>query len=318
MDDAVSIPGGGRVKVGLALGSGAARAWCHIGVIQALRESDIPIDVVAGTSMGALVGAVHVTGHIDDLHEAALNLNWKSMLYYFFEASVPRSGLVDGKRVMKFLREHIEDQEIQDLPLPFRCTATDLLTGEPVVLDRGNLIDAIRTSISIPGIFTPMVIDGRTLVDGGVTNPIPVDVARDMGADVVIAVDAYHGVLKKAERSLPGHRLDRFKERAGNRYVTALVERISQVKLPAVGPFKHWLQSDPKPNMIDVLGNSVRIMEIQIGAAQMAVHPPDLLLQPSVGSLNMMDFDKAEGAIEAGYEETIRRLPEIRQLTAYS
>ena len=159
-------------KVGLALGSGSARGWAHIGVIQALTDAGIPVDYVAGTSVGAVVGAVYASGKIDSLEDVVLQLDWKKIAF-FLDVVFPKSGLIDGNRVADFIRSLVEENDIEDLPLPFCAVSTDLATGNEVVIKDGDIIEAVRASISVPGIFTPVRKDDMTLVDGGLVNPVP-------------------------------------------------------------------------------------------------------------------------------------------------
>ncbi len=194
MDHDPVIPSKRPEKIGLVLGSGSARGWAHIGVLQALEELAIRIDCVAGSSIGALVGAVYASRGIEQLKEVVVHLDRRQLLS-LLDVGLRHAGLIDGKRVADELREQIRQPEIQGLNLPFRAVATDLNTGEEVVLDRGDVIEAVRASISIPGVFTPVARGDRLLVDGGLTNPVPVSLARALGADFVIAVDVNHHLL---------------------------------------------------------------------------------------------------------------------------
>ncbi|MBW2113821.1 MAG: patatin-like phospholipase family protein, partial [Deltaproteobacteria bacterium] len=178
-------------KIGLALGSGSARGWAHIGVIEALNEAGIQIDYVAGTSVGAVVGAVYASGKIHSFENSILQFDWKKVVS-FLDVVFPKSGLIDGNKIADFVRTHVEEKNIENLSLPFRAISTDLVTGNEVVFQEGDIIEAVRASISIPGIFTPLRKDEMTLVDGGLVNPVPVSVVMEMGADYVIAVDLNH------------------------------------------------------------------------------------------------------------------------------
>ena len=175
-------------KIGLALGSGSARGWSHIGVIRGLQEANIAIDIVCGSSIGALVGGAFAAGKLDEAEKLIRELAWSDILG-FMEVPVPRSGLISSEKIAGYLREKIGDPNIEDLPIPFAAVATDLTSGQEVWIRQGSLIEAIRASISMPGMFTPCFRDGRLLVDGGLINPVPVSLCRSLGANIVIAVN---------------------------------------------------------------------------------------------------------------------------------
>jgi len=183
-----------RPRIGLALGSGSARGLAHLGVIRAIEEAGIEVDFIAGASMGALIGAIHAAGKLDGLEATFKTFDWKTMAS-FFDVVLPKSGLLDGARVGELVRAHIHADTIEMLPKAFAAVATDIVSGEEVVIRSGDVIEAVRASISVPGIFTPVRSNGHILVDGGLTNPVPVSVARSMGAEFVIAVDLNHGIV---------------------------------------------------------------------------------------------------------------------------
>lgn len=310
---------GTRPRLGLVLGGGAARGWSHIGVIDALTEAGIMPDMVAGTSMGALVGAVQAGGKLDALKHAALELDWKELVYRFAEWGPHRSGLVDGAKLVDFIRPHLAAATIEGLPVPYACVATDLLAGLPVILTRGDLLQAVRCSISIPGLFTPVYHQERVLVDGGVTNPVPVDAGRQLGADIVVAVDINYGRLDQAALSVPTSQVRRLKDflrrQAGERRDTwkeklalRLDEKIDPERL---GALKKVLDPDPLPGLFDVLGNSIMVMEAQITELNLRLHRPEILIRPPVSSFRIMDFDKAADIIEIGYQAGRAALPAI-------
>ncbi|MGG5253060.1 patatin-like phospholipase family protein [Neobacillus sp. SM06] len=177
---------GRRPRIGLALGSGGARGFAHLGIIKVLKEEGIPIDLIAGSSMGALVGCFYGVGiEIDHLYKLSGAFKRK----YYLDFTVPKMGFIMGKRVKEFIRVFTHGKNIEELSIPVGVVATDLLTGEKVVFQKGPIAEAVRASISIPGIFVPEKYEGRLLVDGGVVDRVPVSVARDMGADFVIAAD---------------------------------------------------------------------------------------------------------------------------------
>jgi NTE family protein len=175
-------------KIGLALGSGSARGWSHIGVIRGLQEANIAIDIVCGSSIGALVGGAFAAGKLDEAEKIIRGLAWSDVLG-FMEVPIPRSGIINSEKIAEYLRERLGDPNIEDLPIPFAAVATDLTSGQEVWIRQGSLIEAIRASLSMPGMFTPCFRDGRLLVDGGLINPVPVSLCRSLGANTVIAVN---------------------------------------------------------------------------------------------------------------------------------
>ncbi len=295
-------------RVALALGSGAARGWAHIGVIEELQAAGLEIGLVAGTSIGALVGAVFAAGRLPELREMARRLDWRQMIYYFLDITFPRSGLIDGSKIEEFVRSQVQFERIENLAVPFRAVATDILTGLEHVFTSGEVVAAVRASIAIPGMFTPVQTGGMILVDGGLVNPVPVSVARAMGADYVVAVDVSHfpgepgpaahpplpdtpppaAVLSRATR-----------ERAGEFLRQARV-RLAAADNPLGRTVRRWLKASATPGIFDVLGDSIRIMEAQITEARMKSDPPDLLIQPRLGDVSFMDFHRADAIIAAG------------------
>lgn len=299
-----------RPATGLALGSGGARGWAHIGVIQALREMDISIDMVAGTSMGSLIGAAIASDRVDSLHQVALTLDWKHLFHYFFEFTLPRTGLIDGSKIVDFLQEHVSTGDIKDLPTPYAAVAVDVITGKKHVLNQGDVIQAIRSSISVPGIFSPVKNGEQMLVDGGLVDPVPVDVVSDMGAELTIAVNLNRDIGDfKESPLLPGPSVrpaDKIEQK-----LTRFVEKLNKMPLVKkkpfdIAPMKEWFDAARTPDILEVLGNSLRIMEAQLAQYQLAASPPDILIEPSLNHINFMDFHKADEAIQIGYQETMQ------------
>jgi NTE family protein len=172
--------------IGLALGSGGARGFAHLGVIKVLKDEGIPIHVIAGSSMGALVGSFYAAGiEMDRLYKLSTAFKRK----YFLDFTVPKMGFITGKKVKEFIKVFTHGKNIEELTIPIGIVATDLLTGEKVVFKTGPVSNAVRASISIPGIFVPEKYMGRILVDGGVSDRVPISVAKELGADIVIGVD---------------------------------------------------------------------------------------------------------------------------------
>ncbi len=297
-------------RVALVLGSGAARGWAHIGVVQELLAAGCRIDMVAGASMGALVGAVFAAGRMEGLRDLACRLDWRQMISYFIELNFPRSGLIDGRKVVEFTRRYVKFARIEELPLPFRAVATDIISGSEFVFERGDVVEAVRASIAIPAMFTPVCLDGKILADGGLVNPVPVSVARAMGADFVIAVDVNHYFsAATAAPPLPGAQA--CKRRMAGAELDLLAEIVSQVKKRLAGAdtalgrtINRWTKAAAVPGIFDVLGNSIRIMEARITEAELRANPPELLIRPQLGGISFMDFHRAAEIIRAGRQAT--------------
>ncbi len=296
-------------KIALALGSGAARGWAHIGVINALSEVGIRPDCVAGTSIGALVGAAYASGKIRSLEELARGLDWRKVVS-FFDVVFPRSGLIDGRKIADSIREQVEPGNIEDLSLPFRAVSTDLVTSREVVIQDGDVVEAVRASISVSGMFTPVKRGAMVLVDGGLVNPVPVSVARHMGADYVIAVDLTHdvpgaGAVKRASRADSDGAPHGEESTSGSMGKGAppagIGERIKSIDAFGLAQVRQWLAKESMPNIFEVLMASMNVMEKQIAELQLRAEPPDLLIRPKLGHLRFMDFHRADETILEGY-----------------
>ncbi len=305
-----------RKKIGLALGSGGARGIAHMGVLRALREAGLAADVVAGTSMGALVGMGLAADRLDDMREVVLHLDWKQALRYFVEARIPRSGLIDGARVLAFIRQYARDRRLEDLTIPCAAVATDLASGAEVVLDSGGTAEAIRASVAVPGLFTPVHWGGRLLVDGGLVNPVPVNVARKLGADVVIAVDVAHFEPLTPDR-MAGRKPARKAKTDRGRRVQELMGRTTRrwrdaaahsFLAPVVKAIEAW---EREPGLFDVLGIAMRIMESQVAEMRFRIEPPDYLIRPDLANVFFMEFHRAPEIEEAGYKAAMKAMPEI-------
>jgi NTE family protein len=301
-----------RPRIGVALGSGGARGWAHIGVLDALREAGIDIHCVAGASMGALVGAAFAAGRLADLRQVAVELDWKRVLGYFAELSLSGSGLIDGRKIRRFLSEYVGAINIERLTLPYAAVATDIETGREVVLRAGNVVEAVRASISIPGLFTPGRRDGAFLVDGGLVNPIPVSVARALGADAVIAVDVVRAPLPvRREDAVRRPRFKRPRGEIAAQLFDAIEIRIADLNLRRAAIDG---RRGGAPGIIDVFGNAARIVQRQIADMRLEREPPDVLIQPDVQNISTMDFHRAAEAISAGRAAVAPHLPSLRRL----
>ena len=294
----------GPKKIGLALGSGGARGWAHIGAINAITQLNIPIHCVAGTSMGALVGAALAAGKVDELYHVALEMDWKRLIYYFFEFNFPRSGLIDGSRIVEFLKEHIVSVDIRKLPLPLAVIATDAMTGREVVMTEGNVVEAVRASIAIPGIFTPVTMGNDILVDGGLVNPLPVSVLRNMGADFVIAVDVTGDPEERPPS--PASMATPPESELSHSFLRRIEEKLRGFDLVNLGP--NLFQRSKSPNIFDILGNTFRIVERHVTRTRLQLEPPDILIRPAVCDIGTMEFNKADECITAGYSSAMEAL----------
>jgi NTE family protein len=295
----------GSPRIGLALGSGAARGWSHIGVIRTLQDAGVTPDIVCGTSVGALVGATCAAGTIDHLDTWVRGLTWQSVLGLLdFRMG---GGLIEGGKLVDFLRSHFDDKDIESLPARFGCVATELASGREIWLREGPVVTAVRASIALPGLFTPAMIDGRLLVDGGLVNPVPVSLCRAMGADIVIAVDLNWDLIERrhriavepdAESSMPGSEL-----------FSAILSKFS--------PRGSGEAPDDMPSMLDVLTTSLNIMQVRITQSRLAGEPADVVIRPRLSGIAAMDFHRGAATIEEGARATERMLPTIRELITH-
>lgn len=293
-------------RIGLALGSGGARGWAHIGVINAIREAGLDVYAVAGTSMGSLVGAAFASGKISDLQHVAQNLDWRQVLSMMLEFSLPRTGLIDGARIVEFVREHVLATDIEHLPMPFAAVATDIQTGEEVVLKTGSVTDAVRASIAIPGLFTPLITDKRALVDGGLVNPLPINIVRDLGADFIIAVDITRSPLPGRSRDWTApaaNSLTRLQN--GTRH---FLDKLNIPEIDFTALSKRFTTGTDTPNIFEIYGNMMRIFQRQITSIRLKLDPPDLLIQPDVQDISTMEFHRAGDTIQAGYDAARKAL----------
>ena len=284
-----------RPRVGLALGSGSARGWAHIGVIRALEKAGVRPDIVCGTSIGALVGAAYAAGELDRLESWVLELGIGDVVG-FFDVSLG-SGVLKGHRLMQFFRSNFADRPLEQLRVPFAAVATSLQTGSEVWLRSGSTQDAVRASIALPGIFTPVRWEGSLLVDGGLVNPVPVSLARAMGADIVIAVDLGSDIL--------GRRFRPTSAREAPPGTVSKWMRKLQENLSALAPGKS--PDEPAmPSMLDVLTTCMDIVQVRIARSRMAGEPPEVVVAPRLARLRLLDFHRAKEAIEEGHRAVER------------
>lgn len=302
-----------RPRIGLALGSGSARGWSHIGVIRILEEAGIVPDIVCGTSIGALVGAAYADGQLEKFEAWVRGLTWQGVVGLLdFTVS---GGLIHGEKLFSFLRSHLNDQTIGDLPKAYGAVATELATGREIWLREGSVIDAVRASAALPGLFKPALRNEGLLVDGALVNPVPVSLCRAMGADIVIAVDLNSDLIGRH------FSLDEPPEVPQSAAPGALVSVLSRLPL---GP---WANKGEKPeapeppdmpSIFDVLGMSLNIMQVRITRSRLAGEPADVLIRPRLADFALMDYHRAAQAIEEGEQAARRMLPELRDMIGLS
>ncbi|MDW7711510.1 MAG: patatin-like phospholipase family protein [Deferrisomatales bacterium] len=299
-----------RPRVGLALGGGAARGWGHIGVLRELERLGVPIDVVCGTSAGALVGAIYLCGGLDWFERWLRGLSRREILRYL-DVSLPTGGgLLEGKRLMDFLRENLGDPEIGNLGRPFAAVVTDLGTGHELWLRDGPVFGAVRASMAVPGLFTPVALDGRWLVDGGLVNPVPVSACRALGAEAVIAVhlNGDRGGRRSGAGALSRRRSPEDDEE------TFLERLVIEARARASHLASVLLGGADAPGLLDVVTGAVTIMQERITRSRMGGDPPDVLLEPRLGGIGPLEFDRAQEAIEEGRRCTEAAGAAIREL----
>ena len=287
--------------IGLALGSGSARGWAHIGAIRALEERGIKPDLVCGTSVGALVGAAYASGELDRLEKWVTGLAWTKVVRLM--DLTWRGGLIRGNRLFTLFGTIFEERNIQDLPIPYGAVATELYSGRELWLRHGKVLDAVRASCAMPGLFTPVVRDNVVLVDGGLVNPVPVSMCRALGADLVIAVDLSWGKLGPyrdrgrgvAPREMPGWlsriRPGKVKKGATQEEVAASV-----------------------PSIFEVFNISLDVVEIRVARSRLSGDPADVLITPLLPDFATMDYHRAKEAIDEGRVAVERMAPLLEQV----
>ena len=299
--------------VGLALGSGSARGWAHIGVLRALEEAGIRPDLVCGASIGAVVGSAYALGELDRFEKWALGLTGRTV-WSFMDFKLA-GGMLKGERVIDFFRRNFSDRDIEALDIPFAAVATALHSGTEVWLRSGSTADAVRASMALPGLFTPAQRDGRLLIDGGLVNPVPVSLARAMGADIVIAVDLNADLLGRhlhapgsvaTKARVPVVAADDEEATAG--WLSRMQDGFASL-LPAPDPVRVR-----NPSLLEVVLTSVNIMQVRITRSRMAGDPPELVIAPQLAHLGVMDFYRAEEAIAEGRRAAEKTLPFLQQL----
>jgi NTE family protein len=299
-----------RPRIGLALGSGGARGWAHVGVLRALDAAGVMPDVVAGTSIGALIAGVHLAGHLSTLEAWARRLTRPRLLAYL-DPRMSGGGLIGGRRMVAFMARYFGDLRVEDLPVPFIAVATDLQTGHEVWLQEGRLAETLRTAISLPGVFTPVRRDREWLVDGALVNPVPVSVCRAFGADLVIAVNLNADQLGRIR--IAGRRRSRLAELEPD-----LVEQSRALKGRGGTMWQIARRERTTPSLFSVMVAALNITQDRITRARLAGDPPDVTIRPDLGHIGLLEFDRAAEAIAAGERAAAGAVSELQALLAGS
>lgn len=289
------------MKVGIALGAGAARGWAHIGIIQALEKLGVKIDIVAGSSIGAYVGAAYASGRLQPLREWATSLTEWQVLS-LMGVGIRRGGLASGQKVFDKLASEFCVETFEEMEKPFAVVATDLYSGREVVFNTGALGESVQASCAIPALFSPIAHEDRWLVDGAVVNPVPVNLCRQLGADFVIAVNL--------NADFRPQRLEKAKieheeiQRKTDDFFTKSQNVVRQWFSPETKPNK----SNP-PGILSIMSSSLEILQARVTRSRLAGDPPDVLIEPQLTDVGLMEFHRAGEMCQRG-EETVNRLAE--------
>lgn len=299
-------------RIGLALGSGSARGWSHIGVIDALVEAGIEADIVCGTSIGSLVGAAYVAGHLADLRQWAEKATWREIVA-LMDIQLSGGGVVDGTELVTWLRGLGVNGAIESYAKRYAAIATDLATGREIWLERGLIHEAVRASIALPGILSPAKVDEKWLVDGGLSNPVPVSVCRALGADVIIAVNLNGDLLgRRFASEPPADTPSPFQ--FPSEFIAGVLKQLPPVlREQATQIIQRLLpQRASTPGYFQVLANSINIMQDYVTRARLAGEPPHVMLAPRLRNIGLMEFNRASEAIAEGRYCVAQAMPLLR------
>ncbi len=312
-DGAVDKVGLGSIRrpvIGLALGGGAARGFAHIGIIRTLIAHGIVPNVVVGTSIGAVVGGAYAAGHLDTLEEWARSLQRRNILGYL-DIRLNGSGLIGGDKLAAQLEAAIGQTLIEDLPLKFATVATEVRTGHEIWLTHGRVVNAMRASYALPGIFSPVLVGDRWLVDGALVNPVPVSAARALGAEIVIAANLSSDVFT--------HSTTVYSHGAPADTPEAAIEPappkrgFGKLFSPERTMKREFFGSGGRPGISSVMVDAFNIMQDRITRARLAGDPPDLQISPRVGQIGWFDFHRADDLIAHGARAAARAIDSIQE-----
>ena len=302
-------------NIALVLGSGGARGLAHIGVIKALTKFKIPIDLVIGTSMGAFVGGFFCKGYSpEEMIKITLSVD-KIFTLKMLAPSFPKFGIIDPEKIKVFLKQYLDDIKIEELKIPFFAVSTDLISGGEIIFNSDSLVDAIVSSIAVPGLIKPHFYQKRYFVDGGLVNPLPVSVAYKLKAKYIIAVNVTKSPIKIKLNYIKGN--DRIDLLIKKLKQSEFINKISDI-LPdkILSNFLEERQrvSEPEyPSMIQTLLQSFSIMENQLVNLYLRYFPPHILINPPIQNFNMLEFYRAKELIELGEKSTYSKIPQIKR-----
>ena len=300
------------MQIGLALGSGSARGWAHIGIIRALDELGIHPAIICGTSIGSLVGASHVSGKLARLEEWVSALS-KLETARFFEISTRLDGFVNRDKFQEFLQIYVAEPEalIEAQAVQYAAIATDMESGREIWMNKGSLLDAVWASISLPGLFPAIQHRNRWLIDGALVNPVPVSVCRALGADIVIAVNLNNeGLGRPLKKAID----DEIPEPAANSS-SSMVDRVTGwMKDYAAAVFPAKKTPAQPPSVFEAIACSVHITQDRITRSRLAGEPPDIVLSPKLADIGLLEFYRGQEVISEGYDCVRRQLPEIEYM----
>lgn len=300
-------------KIGLALGGGAARGWAHIGVLKALADVGIRPDIIAGTSIGAVVGGCHIAGQLENLEDFARELT-KRRIFGYLDFNLAGTGLISGQRLGDRLEKHLGDCCITDFDRRFVAVATEIGSGHEVWISRGRLVNAMRASYALPGIFKPVKVDGRWLFDGALVNPIPVSVCRALGARYVIAVNLNFDMTSRSTShpyvvNDPMPEMTEIDPEPVTGKNGVAVKRLLRRQMFGKG--------EAAPGISTVMLDAFNIVQDRIARSRLAGDPPDCMISPRLNGIGLFDFHKASEAIERGFVAAKRQTNDlVRELEA--
>lgn len=303
--ETVHVPGR---KIGLVLSGGVARGWAHIGAVNTLLKLGYQFDIVAGCSIGAVVGALALAGKLPELEDWARGLN-KMRIASYLDLNIKSGGLIGGNKLVDELRQRAGHIQIENLPAKFVAVATDMGTGHEIWLQKGPLADVLRASFALPGLFPPHQLDGRWLVDGALVNPCPVSICRALGADLIIAINLNADIIGKARKTETGVPV------AAGFDLIPMMEQSPELK-HKLGAMD-WLtrrvfhREQKSPSLFGVMTAALNIMMDRITRSRMAGDPPDVHIAPRLGHVGLLEFDRAADAIAEGEAAVLRKQEEL-------